>query len=190
MVRLTKVEKYKAIKWYAKRGYGANEIQRRLKERGLGVRRTRLLEEIRLIREIKITPEKRKKHIPKKYREPKIRLPPPRKIGRIYRVSCIISDVPVHSRPFKRNYIGFRLQAFHFNSKYLRNQISVLKNMVIKITSEYLGYDVTGWDGFDFIIGVEYPTEILIGYPDRLNNRWIFRVETKGTEIYSRDGYL
>jgi len=45
----------KALNWYVSRGYSANKIQKRLKERGLGIRRKRLL---KIVREMKLKAKK------------------------------------------------------------------------------------------------------------------------------------
>ena len=60
----------KALNWYVSRGYSANRIQKRMKDRGLGVRRKTLL---KIVREMRLKSEKAdvKKYIPKKYREKK-----------------------------------------------------------------------------------------------------------------------
>jgi len=57
-----------ALNWYIRRGYSANKIQRRMKDRGLGVRRKTLL---KIVREMKLKPKKAdvKKYIPRKYRK-------------------------------------------------------------------------------------------------------------------------
>ena len=179
-----------SIRNYIKRGLTANEIQRRLKKRKLGMRRKRILQEIRLIKKQKLTPEKAQKYIPKKYRKEKPIFPPPPKMEIIFRLSQIISDVPVHSKPFARNYLGFRLQAYHINKNVLSSKRIELKNMLLKLTSDYLGYDILDWEGYDVYIGVETPTAIMTANRKMINNRWIFKVEKQGIEKYSKSGYL
>jgi len=67
-VRVSKVKK--SVSFYVKRGYSANKIQRRLKKRGIGIRRKTLL---RMVREAKKKPIKAnsRKYTPKKYRKRK-----------------------------------------------------------------------------------------------------------------------
>lgn len=57
----------KALNWYVSRGYSANKIQKRLKARGLGIRRKRLL---KIVREMRLKPKRvgvAKKYTRKKY---------------------------------------------------------------------------------------------------------------------------
>jgi len=56
------------LSWYVSRGYSANKIQKRMKDRGLGIRRQTLL---KIVREMKLKPKKAdaKKYTPKKYRK-------------------------------------------------------------------------------------------------------------------------
>jgi hypothetical protein len=67
-VRIPKVKR--SVKYYVKRGYSANRIQRRLKKRGIGIRRKTLL---RYVREAKKKPAKANsaKYTPRKYRRRK-----------------------------------------------------------------------------------------------------------------------
>lgn len=67
-VKIPKVKK--SVKWYVKRGYSANKIQRKLKKRGIGIRRKTLL---KYVREAKKKPVKADsgKYTPKKYRRRK-----------------------------------------------------------------------------------------------------------------------
>ena len=60
----------KALSWYVSRGYSANKIQKRMKDRGLGIRRKKLL---KIVREMRLRAKKAKvtKYIPKKYRKKK-----------------------------------------------------------------------------------------------------------------------
>jgi len=57
-----------ALSWYVSRAYSANKIQKRLKDRGLGIQRKRLL---KIVREMRLKSKKAdvKKYIPKKYRK-------------------------------------------------------------------------------------------------------------------------
>jgi hypothetical protein len=67
-IRVSKVKK--SVKWYVNRKYSANKIQRRLKKRGIGIRRKTLL---RYVREAKGKSVKanREKYTPKKFRKRK-----------------------------------------------------------------------------------------------------------------------
>lgn len=186
-----KGQQLKAIKWYISRNYKVNIIQKKLTERKLGLRRKTLLSEIRSIKKIKITKEKRIKYIPKKYRKEiimeQIRL---KELDTIYRVSYIIRDIPVHSRPFKRNYLGFRLQAFSYNAEYLLQNNQYLKQLLVEETNKYLKFIVFENFNWNHKIGIEKPTQIVITNAKRFNNVWIFRVEQEGIEVYSRDGRI
>lgn len=183
-----KTKALKALKWYASRGFSANEIQRGLQKRNLGMRRKRILEEVRLAKEQKVKTD-RYKYIPKKYRPPDYI-----KVGRqkyLFRCSLILNDVPVHSKPFKRNYLGFRLQAFSTNQKLLRAKIPQLKNLLISLVESYLGYPSSEWwFSYSTYIGYEYPTLTPVNNAHFLNGRWIFRVEREGREVKYKSGML
>ena len=62
-----------AIKGYAKQGYSANKIQKKLQNQGLGIQRKKLLAEVRKIKGTKPKAD-RQKYTPKKYRR---RISPP-----------------------------------------------------------------------------------------------------------------
>ena len=62
-----------AIRTYAKQGYSANKIQKKLKSQGLGIRRKTLLSEVRKIKATKPKAQPQK-YTPKKYRK---RISPP-----------------------------------------------------------------------------------------------------------------
>lgn len=182
-----KRETRKALESYIKKGYSANKIQKLLQKRKLGIRRKVLLSEIRSIKKIQIKPEKRIKHIPKKYKK-KIFAPPVRELVELYRVSYIIPSIPVHSRPFKRVYLGFRLNVFSDNKKRLLNEHERLRNLLIELTSQYLGANVKEWNNWTVSIGREYPNIVFVSR--KINNTWIFAVEKEGSEQYSRSGVL
>ena len=57
-----------ALGWYVSRGYSANKIQKRMKNRGLGIRRQTTL---KIVREMRLKQKKAnaKKYTPKKYRK-------------------------------------------------------------------------------------------------------------------------
>lgn len=172
------------------KGYSANKIQIALKEKGLGVRRKRLLSEIRLIKTGKTGHKKDMiKYIPRKYRRKTVPVPVVRRnIIPLYRVSYIIQDVPVHSRPFQRNYIGFRLTAFHINRTVLDNNSTSLKNKLLKFASRYLGYNILDWEYYDVYIGIEYPTQISANI--HLSGTFDCKVEKNGYEIHVESGRI
>lgn len=177
------------IEQYYKKGYSANKIQKSLQKENLGMRRKSILAEIRLIKKQRLEPAKAQKHIPKKYRTTLVS----KRISRpetVYRVSFIIQDVPVHSKPFRRNYLGFRLTAFHVNPNVLINNERALKNTLIKLSSEYLGYDILDWENYTVYIGSESPVQINIPDVRYFNGKWVFRVEKEGRELYERSGYI
>lgn len=57
----------KALSWYVSRGFSANKIQKRMKDRGIGIQRKKLL---KIVREMRLKEKKAdsKKYTPKKYR--------------------------------------------------------------------------------------------------------------------------
>jgi len=184
-----------AIKNYLKRGYSTTKIQKRLSKRKLGVRRKVLLQEVRLIRGIKISEEKRLRAIPKKYRKPEVKIIKKWvdrvKVDVIFRVSYILQDIPIHSKPFKRNYLGFRLQAFSLDKEFLKQQHNILKDILIRETNKYLGFKcMENFNWNHVILNIESPTAISIHDALRFHNTWIFRVEKEGRELYSRSGRL
>lgn len=188
-----KTRSLKAIKRYVKSGYSTNEIQRRLRQRDLGMRRKRILEEIRLLKKREIIPEKRQKYIPLKYRK-KLVSAPKAKIVKLYR-ACVVMNkagfpqVPITSRPFARNYLSFRVCGFHVDKGYLSAQTDRLRQILIRETEIYVGYKSSDW-WWEVELGYEYPTEISVSNANFLNRRWIFRVEKEGRELQERSGYL
>jgi len=60
----------KALSWYVSRGYSANKIQKRMKDRGIGIQRKKLLKIVREMR-LKFKKADTKKYVPKKYRKKK-----------------------------------------------------------------------------------------------------------------------
>ena len=60
----------KALSWYVSRSYSANKIQKRMKDRGIGIQRKKLL---KIVREMRMKQKKAnaQKYIPKKYRRKK-----------------------------------------------------------------------------------------------------------------------
>lgn len=181
-----KTKQYRIIKDLIEKDYSANKIQIELRLYGIGVRRKKLLAEIRSIKGKQITKEKREKHIPKKYRKEK---PKRRKLkfGEIYRGSLIISSVPLHSRPFNRRYIGFRLNIFSFDKNEVYSGLRSLKRMFIKKVGDYLSsYQYAS----EQIMGTEKPIKIIVSNPEKLNGTWNYAVEEKGKGEYSESGEI
>jgi len=180
-----KTKQYRMIEEGISVGMSANKIQKFLRSQGLGVRRKKLLAEIRSIKGITISKEKRKKSIPKKYRK-KI-IGGIGKIGQIYRGSLIISSVPLHSTPFNRHYLGFRLNIFSY---YKNDVYSAMRNMK-KQFLKMVGNKLKSFQyASDQILGTENPKKINVTNPNNLNNRWFFAVEEKGSDIDSESGYI
>lgn len=183
------LKRWNRVKKLSKTKYSANKIQKILQKEGLGIRRKALLAELRYFRKKEITKEKRVKAIPKKYRKPIIVKPIPiKELIELYRVSYIIPSIPVHSRPFKRRYLGFRLNAFSINKRKLLNNHTRLRRLLIELTSQYLRADVLNWNNWYITVGREYPTITFVSR--KLNNVWIFSVEQEGKEQYSKSGIL
>ena len=208
-----KTKQVTAIRWYVKRGYSAKKIQKKLQEKNLGLRRKTLLTQIRIMKGTstktiiedgkrkkvsiykRIEPRLPKKSIPKKYRKKeeikKKWIDRGLAEDMIFRTSIILQDIPVHSKPFKPNYLGFRLQAFSLNKEYLLNQYNSLKNILIKESNKYLTFKC--FENFNWnhkILGIERCALIPIRNARRFHNIWIFRVEKEGIEIYSKDGRI
>lgn len=188
MPETIKTKAYKRIVWYVKLGYSANKIQKTLAKQKLGVRRKVLLEEIRYLRKTTVTPEKRKKGIPKKYRKKEIPIPPPPKPKAIYRCSLTILDVPVHSKAFKRNYLGFRLNAFCFDPNYLNHAMPQLQDRLVELANQYIKSDYIPKRYTD--IGIKSPELIPVYNPEALNKRWVFTIEREGIERFHRSGVI
>lgn len=182
-----KTRSLRAIKRYAKKGYSSNEIIRRLKKRKLGMRRKRVLEEIRLIKQKQVKVNQYK-YTPKKYKKTLVSLPKV-KIIKLYRACVVMNNVPISSRPFHRNYLGFRVCGFHVDKGYLSDMVSRLKQILIRETELFVGYKTGDW-WWEVVIGTEFPTVINVPNAQFLNGRWIFRVEREGREIRERTGYL
>lgn len=184
-------QRNKRLKWYVKSGFSANKIQKMLTKSGYGVRRKVLLAEIRLIKKQQIIQEKRTKHIPRKYRKQEgQKFLGPQRIFQLYRISLTITNIPVHSTYFNRNYLGFRLQAFHIDKNYLADRIIKLKLELLRLTNEFLHSNIEQWTGYDCYIGTEYPILINVTNPQALNGRYIFVAERDGKELYSKGGFV
>jgi len=186
-------------------GMPANKIQKFLQSQGLGVRRKKLLAEIRAIKTKGVyqrgeTRKERIKYIPKKYRkkyekeqlrkEQKARVKWEKKIGKIrqiYRGSLIISSVPLHSIPFNRHYLGFRLNIFSYDKNEVYSAMRSMKKQFLKMVGNKLkSFQYAS----DQILGTENPKKINVTNPDNLNNRWFFAVEEKGSDIDSESGRI
>lgn len=185
---------FREIEVLVSKGYSANKIQRELQKENLGFRRQKLLLEIRLMKnqEHKLTPEKRQewkeRYTPKKYRKPEAGKIGIREKDKIYRMNIVISDVPVHSTPLNRNYLGFRLTAFSYSSADLNSQYLQLKQILIRLTSEYLGYDILDWENYDCYVGKESPVMMNVSNAHSLNGTWLFKVERNGNGVYENNG--
>jgi len=187
-----KTRRYRIIRDSVSVGMSGNKIQKLLQDVGLGVRRKTLYAEMRAIKGETVSKEKRRKSIPKKYRKEEVTpqkkwVDRTRKTGYIYRGSLIISSVPLHSRPFDRHYLGFRLNVFSYSKKEVYSALRGLKKMFISRVGDYL-------KSFQYaqeqVMGTENPTKINVTNPDSLNGKWFYAVEEKGSDIYSESGYI
>jgi len=171
-------------------GMSANKIQKFLQSQGLGIRRKKLLAEVRSIKKTTVSKEKREKSVPRKYRKgiaPKKWKKRALKVGQIYRGSLIISSVPLHSTPFNRHYIGFRLNIFSYNKNEVYSALRSMKEKFIKMVAKKLkSYPYAD----EQIMGTEKPTKINVTNPDNLNGRWFFAIEEKGSDIDSESGRI
>lgn len=170
-------------------GMSGNKIQKLLQEQGLGVRRKKLYAEIRAIKGETLSREKSKKSIPKKYRReaPKKWKRKALQVDQIYRGSLIISSVPVHSTPFNRHYLGFRLNIFSYDKKAVYDALRSMKKEFIKMVGDKLK-SLPYAD--EQILGIEKPTKIYLSNPNYYNGKWFFAVEEKGRDVDSEDGYI
>lgn len=191
MVKVSKMQKQRVIEEYVYAGYSANRIQKELRAKGLGVRRKTLLAEIRNIKHTKVSAEKQKKSVPKKYRKKEKPTITERfvtaEIKPIYRLSMIIPSLPFHSKPFSRNYLGFRLVAFSFDKDLLNQNRHHFRLMLVEKTGNYI-------DSLSYaqeqVIRVETPNFIALGNAEYLNGKWFFAVEQEGKEVSSESGYI
>jgi len=184
-----KTKQYRIIEAGVSVGMSGNKIQKLLRANNLGVRRKKLYEEIRAIKGKEITKEKREKSIPKKYRKeaPKKWKKRALKIGQIYRGSLIISSVPLHSTPFNRRYLGFRLNIFSYDKDAVYDTLRNMKKQFLKMVGDKLK-SLPYAD--EQVMGTEKPTKINITNPDSLNGKWFFSIEEKGSDIDSESGYI
>lgn len=181
---------YRMIEEAVSVGMSGNKIQKFLQNQGIGIRRKKLYEEIRAIKKQTVSEEKRKKSIPKKYRkEERIKKWREKalKVGQIYRGSLIISSVPLHSIPFNRRYLGFRLNIFSYDKKAVYDALRDMKKQFIRMVGDRLKSKPYADEQ---VMGTEKPTKINITNPDSLNGKWFFAVEEKGSDIDSESGYI
>jgi len=183
-----KTKQYRMIEDCVSVGMSANKIQKFLQSQGLGVRRKKLLAEIRSIKETTVSKEKREKSVPRKYRKgiaPKKWKKRALKVGQIYRGSLIISSVPLHSTPFNRHYLGFRLNIFSYDKNEVYSAMRSMKKQFLKMVGNKLkSFQYAS----DQVLGTEKPKKINVTNPDNLNGRWFFAVEEKGSDIDSESG--
>lgn len=177
---------YLKITQYVNEGYSGNKISKMLRKDGLGVRNKALYQEIRSIKKTEVSKEKRKRSIPKKYREQK-KISKAEPIGKIYRGSMIISSVPLHSRPFNRKYLGFRLNVFSHSKEQIRRSLAYMKNQFVSFVTDYLGSSIYAKEQ---TIGYEPPTQIYVNNPQKFDGTWIFSVEENGKTEKAKDGVI
>lgn len=181
-----KTKRFRIIKDSVDMGFSGNKIQKILQDTGYGMRRKKLYDEIRAIKKTPISKEKRERSIPKKYRKKRDGIGIG-KVDSIYRGSLIISSVPLHSTPFNRNYLGFRLNIFSFDKREVYSAMRRLRRMFIEMVGDYLRSFMYAQEQ---TLGVENPTKIFISNPEKYNDRWFFAVEEKGRDKYSKDGRI
>ena len=203
-----KTRQQRTIKKFIRKGYSSRQIQKELRKQDLGLRRKTLLREIRVVKfsktkivkgkkvtiwkKPKSYEERAKKGVPIKYRK-KVKVKRLKELDKIYRMSLIIRDIPLHSKPYARNYLGFRLNCFALTKEELINAKRGLKLRLEKETNKYTGalyslrdiYENPHWT---HKISVEYPVQILVSNASRFHRSWQFRVEKEGREEYSKDG--
>ena len=187
-----KTKRYRIIEDSVSVGMSGNKIQKLLQDLGLGVRRKKLYAEIRAIKGKTVSEEKREKSIPKKYRKgvaKKKWMDRTKELGYIYRGSFIISSssVPLHSRPFDRHYLGFRLNIFSYSKKAVYDAMRSMKKDFISKVGNYLKSEAYAKEQ---VMGTENPTKINVANPDALNGKWFFAVEENGSDIDSESGYI
>lgn len=195
-----KTRQYRMIEDAVSVDMSANKIQKFLRDNDMGVRRKTLLAEIRSIKAKGLT-EKQKEIARKKYekrREKAIKEKPEKirkrkweervlKIGQIYRGSLVISSVPLHSIPFNRRYLGFRLNIFSYDKKAVYDALRSMKKEFLRMVGNRLK-SLPYAD--EQIMGIEKPTKINVTNPNSLNGKWFFAVEEKGNEIDHEEGYI
>jgi len=170
-------------------GMSANKIQKFLQSQGLGIKRKKLLAEVRSIKGLP-EPKDREKYFPKKPpKAPKKWKKRALKVGQIYRGSLIISNVPLHSTPFNRHYLGFRLNIFSYDKNEVYSALRSMKEEFIKMVAKKLkSYPYADEKYNEQVLGTEKVIKINVTNPDNLNGRWLFAVEEKGSDIDSESG--
>lgn len=169
-------------------GMSGNQIQKMLSNVGLGIQRKKLYEEIRSIKGETITKEKREKSIPKKYRKQESKKSM-KKYGEIYRGSLIISSLPLHSTPFNRNYIGFRMNFFSIDKNEVKRAMNIYEKKFIEMVGDKVRSYMYGKESYE-TMGIESVVKIAVSNPENLNGKWFFAVESKGKDISSQEGYF
>lgn len=180
------------INFELKKGTSTNEILRKLREKHLGMKRKTFLAKIRIKRN-RVKRFDTSKYVPIKYRRAKkiitakyLRFESVKyKENFMYRLSLAINDVPVHKK-----YVSFLLQAFSLDATLLMNKLKYFKELLLKNTNAYLGYNwnaLAEWNHFHYYIAIEYPTQIILD--GNVLNTWIFMVERNGT-LYTRSGLI
>lgn len=185
------------IKDAIKRGYSLNKTQKLLISRHLGIKRQNLQIRFRILKKT----EKKQdvsKYIPRKYikkgfaQKQWIKRAEKEKEKKLYRVSLAIKGVngigvPLHSSLTKPIYYGFLMQAWSFNSEYLRGKIHGLKTEMFKLMKKHLISNAYV-DDLRGEIHIENPVEI-VSNPN-FNNVWRYKVERNGTVIDDAEGNL
>lgn len=182
-LRKKKIETIKELTFL---GFSSRDINKSLRDAyGSGIRRKILLQEMSSAKGLgETSKEKRTKSIPKKYRTPKPVIKD--NVGYIYRGSLIVSSVPLHSRPFNRHYLGFRLNVFSYSKSEVLKALNSMKKEFIRMIGNELGSlpyakEQTLGRGID---------RIAVRNPDSLNGKWFFAIEEQGRDIGSREGRI
>ena len=185
-----KTRQYRIIEDAVSVGMSGNKIQKFLQSQGMGIRRKKLYSEIRSIKKTSLSAEKSKKSIPKKYKKD-VALKKWKdrglKAGYIYRGSLIISSIPFHSRPFKRHYLGFRLNIFSYDKNEVYYALRSMKKEFIRMVGSKLKSQVYAQEQ---VLGTEKPTKINVKNPKNLDGKWFFAVEEQGRDIGGENGRI
>jgi len=199
-----KTKQYRIIEAGISVGMSGNEIQKLLRENSLGIRRKTLFAEIRSIKAKGLT-KKQQKIMREKYEKKRIKYTPKKpsevrkekwkekalKMGQIYRGSLIISSVPLHSTPFNRRYLGFRLNIFSYDKKTVYDALDSMKEKFIEMCGEKKRLESRPYAKESYeILGTEKVVKINVTNPNSLNGKWFFAVEEKGSDIDSESGYI
>lgn len=170
-------------------GLSGNDIQKLLQSRKLGVQRKKLYEEIRSIQGTQLRKEKSEKSIPKKYRKKRGGGLVKTTFGKIYRGSLILSSIPLHSTPFNRKYLGFRMNIFSFDKDEVKKALNSMKKQFLRMIGDDLKsyrYGAESWE----TLGTEGVVLITVSNPDNLNGKWFYAKEEHGRDTGSKSGYI